>query len=441
LGKGMAGKQPDQKTLGLSVYLEVAKYTSPLAERRAQKAIASGQEDPDRILERSGHAKTLRPEGYLIWLHTADMAGSLVLANLIARLQIEFPKAYFLLTTAQRIRDEVLAERLPMGTQHQYAPYDTPQATDAFLKHWRPDIVLWADDRLMPILLQAAYQHHIPLIYVNAGVPRKTAKRLRWLPGAAAAVLNQFNAILAVSTTATTELHKLGVDRSKVVKTGPLNEGAPPLPFEEKARAQITKMLHGRPVWLAAHTSPEEVETVLEAHRIAQRGAHRLITIISPLTGEQVAPLADLLTQSGLSIARRSQPESLTPTTDILFGDVKDELGLWYRVASVAFIGNSLHLTGTGQNPSEAAALGSAIIHGPQVGHFADSYYRLAQVGAAIEVTNAGSLAEAVSELMSPDKAAAMAHAAWAENSQGAEVTDKVLETVWGCFEDTGTQP
>ena len=432
----MAGKQPDQKALGLSVYMEVAKYTSPLAERRAQKAIASGREDPARILERSGKTAIARPEGRLIWLHTADMAGALVLGNLIARLQVVFPQASFLLTTAERVRDAVLAVRLPEGTIHQYAPYDLPKASDAFLKHWQPDLVLWSDDRLMPILLQTAFQQQIPLVFVNAGVPRKTAKRLRWLPGAAAAVLNLFTAILAVDDAALNELKRLGVSAEKIRKTGPLREGSPPMPFDEPVRAQIAKMLHGRPVWLAAHVSPQEVETVLEAHRIAQRGAHRLLTILSPLKGEQVAPLADYLAQSGLNISRRSDPGSLTASTDILFGDVKGELGLWYRVASVSFIGNSLHPEGTGQNPNEAAALGSAIIHGPHVGNFADSYYTLLQADAVIEVTNAASLAEAVSELMSPDKAAAMAQAAWAVNSQGADVTDAVLETVQDCFDN-----
>ncbi len=431
----MAGKRPDQNTLGLSVYMEVAKYTAPLAERRAQKAIASGREDPDRILERSGKTAIERPEGRLIWLHTADMAGALVLANLIARLQTLLGQVSFLLTTAERIRDEVLAVRLPVGTIHQYAPYDSPQATDAFLRHWQPDMVLWSDDRLMPILLQTAFQQQIPLVYLNAGMPRKTAKRLLWLPGAAAAVLNRFTAILAVDDAAIGELKRLGVAADRIRKTGPLSEGTPPLPFEEPVRAQIAKMLHGRPVWLAAHVSPQEVDTVLEAHRIAQRGAHRLVTILSPLSDEQVAPLAEHLAQSGLSISRRSEPESLTPTTDILFGDVKGELGLWYRVASVSFIGNSVHAAGTGQNPNEAAALGSAIIHGPHVGNFADSYYTLQKVDAVIEVANAASLAEAVSELMAPDKAAAMAQAAWAANSSGAEVTDAVLDVVQDCFE------
>lgn len=431
----MAEKQPDQKTLGLLVYMEVAKYTSLLAERRAQKAIASGREDPNRILERSGKTAIARPDGRLIWLHTADMAGALVLANLIARLQIRFGPVSFLLTTTERVRDAVLAVRLPSGTIHQYAPYDSPQATDAFLRHWQPDMALWADDRLMPILLQTAFQHQMPVVYVDAGVPRKTAKWLRWLPGAAAALLNRFTAILAVDDIAISELKRLGVRADRIRKTGALCEGSPPMPFEEPVRAQIAKMLHGRPVWLAAHISPKEVEVILEAHRIAHRGAHRLLTIISPLSGDQIVSLADELGQSGLSISRRSDPGSLTPTTDILFGDIKDELGLWYRVASVAFIGNSLHAAGTGQNPNEAAALGSAIIHGPNVGNFADSYYKLQQVDAAVEVPHAASLAEAVSELMSPDKAAAMAQAAWAANSQGAEVTDAVLEAVQECFD------
>lgn len=426
----MADKQQDPKALGLSVYMEVAKYTSPLAQRRAQKAIVSGEEDPKRIQERSGKSTISRPEGRLFWLHAANMADLLALLDLTGRLRAVFPDVSFLVTSAERINDAVMQVRLPAHTIHQYAPFDTPQATSAFLQHWRPDLLVWADDRLMPILLQSTAEQRIPALFINAGVPRKTARRLRWLPGAAAAVLNNFSAILAVSRDSVRELVKLGVAQSKITMAGRLSEGTAPMPFDERARAQIAKMLHGRPVWLAAHTAPSEEDLILHAHRIAQRSAHRLISIISPLSGDQIGPLKQKLAKSGLTVAYRSDLAKLTPTTDILFGDVPDELGLWYRIASVSFIGNSLTAPGGGQNPCEAAALGSAIIHGPRVGNYADSYFRLAKAGAAIEVGSTESLAEAIGELISPDKAAEMAHAAWATNSQGAEVTDMVLKAV-----------
>ena len=46
------------------------------------------------------------------------------------------------------------------------------------------------------------------------------------------------------------------------------------------------------------------------------------------------------------------------------------ELGLFYRLAGVVFLGKSLAGGGGGQNPIEPAKLGAAILHGPDVSQF-----------------------------------------------------------------------
>ena len=104
-------------------------------------------------------------------------------------------------------------------------------------------------------------------------------------------------------------------------------------------------------------------------------------------------------------------------------------MGLWYRIASVSFVGGSLVDVG-GHNPFEPALLGSAILHGPHVRNFIDGYRRLAQADAAVLVRSEAELAEALVATMAPDRAAEMAAAAWEAVSEGAEVTDAVLAAI-----------
>jgi 3-deoxy-D-manno-octulosonic-acid transferase len=52
------------------------------------------------------------------------------------------------------------------------------------------------------------------------------------------------------------------------------------------------------------------------------------------------------------------------------------ELGLFYRIAPVVFMGGSL-VTHGGQNPIEPAKLDAAILHGPHVFNFSDIYRSL----------------------------------------------------------------
>src|SRR5208283_201930 len=101
---------------------------------------------------------------------------------------------------------------------------------------------------------------------------------------------------------------------------------------------------------------------------------------------------------AGLSAAQRSLNEPIDPTTQVYIGDTMGELGLFYRLSSVIFVGKSLAGLG-GQNPIEPAKLGSAILHGPHVGNFLEVYAALDEKGGAIQVEDAESLAEALAAL------------------------------------------
>ena len=73
--------------------------------------------------------------------------------------------------------------------------------------------------------------------------------------------------------------------------------------------------------------------------------------------------------------------------------DTLGELGLWYRLAGIAFIGRSLLPPGGGQNPLEPARLGCAIAVGPHTGNFADHVAMLRDAGALTVVQDATELA------------------------------------------------
>ena len=64
--------------------------------------------------------------------------------------------------------------------------------------------------------------------------------------------------------------------------------------------------------------------------------------------------------------------EQAPPAEGVWIADTLGELGLWYRLAPIAFVGRSLVPPGGGQNPLEPARLGCAIAVGPHTGNFAD---------------------------------------------------------------------
>lgn len=78
----------------------------------------------------------------------------------------------------------------------------------------------------------------------------------------------------------------------------------------------------------------------------------------------------------------------------------------------------------------EAAALGSAILHGPRTGRSGPIFGRLGAARATRAVASVSDLGDALGDLLAPDRAARLAQAAWAVASEGAEVTETILKRV-----------
>jgi 3-deoxy-D-manno-octulosonic-acid transferase len=96
-------------------------------------------------------------------------------------------------------------------------------------------------------------------------------------------------------------------------------------------------------------------------------------------------------------------------------------------LASVSFVGGSLAPVG-GHNPYEAAQLGSAILHGPEVANFAGIYDDLDQAGAAKTVRDAKTLGDAVN--LNDAAHRDMAAAATTVLNDGTGATDAALKAI-----------
>jgi 3-deoxy-D-manno-octulosonic-acid transferase len=76
------------------------------------------------------------------------------------------------------------------------------------------------------------------------------------------------------------------------------------------------------------------------------------------------------------------------------------ELGLFFRLTDIAFVGGSLVPHG-GQNPIEPARLGCAIVHGPHMENFLAVEGELKAAGASALAASAEEIAREVGTLLS----------------------------------------
>ena len=371
-----------------------------------------------------------RPEGELVWFHAASVGESLSLLELIRRMIEERPDLHVLVTTGTVSSAEVMQARLPQGAMHQFIPVDVLPWVRRFLDHWRPDLAVWTESELWPALIVETGARGIPMAIINARMSKTSHDRWRFLRGMARSLLERFVEAHVQDDLTAGYLRRLGLPGERLHVTGTLKEGAAALPADEAERQRLADHLAGRPTWLAASTHEGEEEVILQAHRQALRINPRLLLVVVPRHPHRGDAVARLIAEQSFRHARRSAGELPDPETAVYLADTMGELGLWYRLAPISFVGGSLEPVG-GHNPFEPAALGSVILHGPYVSNFSDIYQRLTEAKAARLVSSPDGLAAAVNDLLNPDRAADMAHAAWEVCSAGAVVTDMALDMLF----------
>ncbi|MEM9975850.1 MAG: 3-deoxy-D-manno-octulosonic acid transferase [Pseudomonadota bacterium] len=345
-----------------------------------------------RIAERFGMATEARPEGPLIWFHAVSVGEALSILGLVGEIAERRPDAQFLITSVSHTSSKLVAERLPPRTRHQFAPLDTPGAVLAFLGHWRPALACFVESELWPRLIVECEQRGIPLALVNARLSARSQRRWRRFPGTATALISRFSVIAAQTQAGANALEALGADAAHVFVSGDLKAASPRLPINKSTVADFARMVEGRRAWAATSTHPGEEAQVTEAH-----SPERLL-ILAPRHPERGDEVAVALRGSGWRVAQRSKGETLEGETEIYLADTLGELGLWYAVCPVVFLGGSLEPIG-GHNPFEPAQFGCAVLHGPHVTNFRETYAQMAAAGASREVPDARALRAALEAL------------------------------------------
>lgn len=383
-------------------YLAFAAVSAPLWRLALAWRTRQGKEDPARLAERFGHAATARPPGKLLWLHGVSVGETAVLLTLLERLSQARPDTHFLLTSVTRAAADALARRgLPARVIHHYAPVDCPQAVNRFLAHWRPDAMVLSEMDLWPRLLTTTHAQGIPMLILNAHVTERRYRRRRRFRRANGWLMNLFGAIHVQDARSRDLFLHLGAPAPKMQVTGLLKAAAAPPADRPDDRAMAAEQIGARPLWLAASTRSVEEPQLFEAHALARETLPNLLMIIAPrqMAQASITEAAARARFQASRIDRRSRGDQIGPETAVYIADTLGEMGLWYRLAPVAYTGNSMPVPGqalTGKNPFEAAALGVMILHGPHVGNFREAYARLHAEGGALQVQDARAMARAV---------------------------------------------
>ena len=162
-----------------------------------------------------------------------------------------------MVTTGTVTSAELMGKRLPPERAfHQYIPIDNPAFTSRFLRHWRPDLVLWFESDLWPAMLSGIKRRNIPLILVNGRISNKSFKRWQQFDYISKELLGCFTFCLGQSEEDAYRLKVLGARESACL--GNLKYAGLQPPVDPAKRNEIAARIGSRPLWNVSSTHYDE---------------------------------------------------------------------------------------------------------------------------------------------------------------------------------------
>ena len=383
--------------LSLAFYRAVVRAGTPFVGALLALRRSRGKELGERLCERRGIATCARGNGPMIWVHGASVGEALAVLPLIETLSSQEPALSILLTSGTVSSAQLIQARAPERMVHQFVPLDVPEYLERFLDFWRPQAALFVESELWPNTIAALKRRGLATVLVNARMSARSTRRWRRAPATIRWLLESFDLCLAQSEADAERLTALGAPAVQV--TGNLKFDAPAPPAKPRALTALRNAVGERPVLVAASTHSGEEGLLVEAHRELARTVPGLLTIIAPRHPARGRAVAEEIAATGIAVRLRSRDGMPNADTQVYVADTLGELGLFYRVSELVFVGGSLIAHG-GQNPIEPAKLGAAILHGPHIFNFADIYGLLEAEGGSRRVDSLATLVAAARKLL-----------------------------------------
>ncbi|HEY3852799.1 MAG TPA: 3-deoxy-D-manno-octulosonic acid transferase [Verrucomicrobiae bacterium] len=347
----------------------------------------------------------------VLWLHAVSVGEVGICAQLIRALEPRLSNYEFIVSTTTSTGMGELQRKLPPHIARFYYPVDFPGAVRRALNAFRPSAVVLVENELWPNFLWEATDRKIPLFLVNARISDRSFPRYQRGNFLFRGMFSQFRAVGCQEPGDAGRLAQLGFPPEAIRVVGSLKFDAarPDARPVLDARALVRQIgVNKNSKILVAGSTHAGEEAVLAAmlKRLRVRFPE-LFLVLVPRHSERTAEVSQELQSHGVRFVRRSEIDSAKNSSpgdlECLLVNTTGELKFFYELADVVFVGKSLTAKG-GQNPIEPAALGKAVVFGPNMQNFTSIVRAFLATQSVAQVHDARELETTIAGLLSDDR-------------------------------------
>lgn len=349
--------------------------------------------------------------------------------NLIKKTRENFAETNIVVMTGTQTGQEIANKKLgETATFSTYFPFDFPLCINTMLNKIKPDAIFVMETELWPNFAYVVKKKKIPLYIINARISDRTYKSYKKLKFFFAPILKKYTGIFPQSQQDKTKLISLGANPDTTTVMGNLKFDIKPpdtsgLNFDKKKHKVI----------LAGSTHTGEEEIILNVYNELKKSVSDLKLIIAP---------RHLQDKYNFDCGLRSKGDDFD-NNDVILLDTMGELGKFYSICDVAFIGGSFRgKSGDnrwgkgvgGHNPLEATIFNKPVVSGPSIHNFKDIYVILTSTEAGKVVKTQEELKTALKKLLTDSeyytKASQDCETIFEQNNGALDFVLKVLQGV-----------
>ncbi|MCC8417887.1 MAG: lipid IV(A) 3-deoxy-D-manno-octulosonic acid transferase [Rickettsia endosymbiont of Bryobia graminum] len=361
--------------------------------------IIKRKEDLKRIGERFAISKFhTESNSNLIWIHAASVGESTIALNLIENINNLYSiPLQFLITSTTRSSAKILKQKLPKNAIHQFVPIDNIIFVRKFFHTWRPHIGIFIESELWPCLISEGSKY-CKILLLNARISDKSFKRWQKFNSLFRDIVTNFSQIIVQSNKDFQKYTQLGVTNN-ILNLGNIKFANKPLTVNKEELLILSQHLAGKKIIVFASTHIEDEQVVLNVIKPIKSLFANCYFILIPRHPERKEDIGKICNQLGLNYSIKSNNNLPILTDDLYIVDKFGELGLFFSLAYISFIGGSFKQGG--HNILEPGYFSNYIIFGPNMSNSANLAKDMLDYNAATQIQNEEELFNKIKYILS----------------------------------------
>ena len=332
-----------------------------------------------------------------VWIHAVSVGETNVALSLLKKWQAANPDRKFVFSTTTTTAQEIAWNKVPEGVEVFFCPIDFTPFVRKVLRMIRPSALVILETEIWPNMISLTRRSGAKVFLVNGRISDHSAGGYRRFRAFFAPVLRQFDRI-CVQTASDAERFKAVSPELPVAVTGNIKfDQTPPAGLQGIDLAEFFAE-DFLPILACSTHAPEE-KLILAAFLKARETHPELKLVIVPRHAERGGEIEKQIEAAGLSWHRRSSGKPLSGKVDCLLADTTGELLKFIRSSEIVLMGKTFCGNNEGQNIIEPAALGKAIVTGPEMRNFKQAFASLLERNGVMKLDSDSGLADAIIKL------------------------------------------